>query len=111
MSAKLSDLIFLTDGKSFHWLKALIWADKQIVRELIPGCREVREEEIKQCHERYCEEQLKNRKTERVLAAAFSDDFAKEYMSKVMFDYRRTRKTVQPVEEPLEEQLVDAVNP
>lgn len=46
--------------------------------------------EIKTCHERYCSEQLKNLKTSRVLAAAFSDNFAQEYMSKVMFDYRQS---------------------
>ena len=50
-------------------------------------CRDGRIDEIRECHARYCQEQLRNDKTRRVLAAAFSEDFANEYMSNVMFDY------------------------
>lgn len=41
---------------------------------------------IKEAHKRYSVQHLKNSKTKRVLATAFGDDVAEEYMTKVMFD-------------------------
>lgn len=42
--------------------------------------------EIHACHKRFCDMQLKNDKTKRVLEAAFSAEFADSYMKEVMFD-------------------------
>lgn len=41
--------------------------------------------EVKACHKRYAEKQLKNDKTRRVLEASFGASFAEEYMTTVMF--------------------------
>ena len=49
-------------------------------------CREARLADIDAAHKRYCEQHLKNSSTRNVLASAFSDELADEYMSKVMFD-------------------------
>ncbi len=43
--------------------------------------------DIRDSHRRYCDKMLENSKTRRVLEAAFSREFADEYMTKVMFDY------------------------
>lgn len=48
--------------------------------------RPSRLEEIEFAHKRYSEQHLKNSKTKRVLASAFDEDFAEDYMTKVMFD-------------------------
>ncbi|KAF6265515.1 phycocyanobilin ferredoxin oxidoreductase-like protein [Scenedesmus sp. NREL 46B-D3] len=43
--------------------------------------------ELLACHERFCEQQLANTKTARVLEVAFDPEFTQAYMSKLMFDY------------------------
>ena len=42
--------------------------------------------DIRLAHQRYCQNQQENSKTSAVLKAAFSDDFARRYMSEIMFD-------------------------
>ena len=42
--------------------------------------------DIQSAHQRYCKNQQENSKTSAVLQAAFSDEFARRYMSEVMFD-------------------------
>lgn len=39
-----------------------------------------------EAHARFCEHQLRNDKTRRILAAALDDAFADEYMRRVLFD-------------------------
>ena len=43
-------------------------------------------ESVRAAHVRYCERQMENAKTSRVLQSAFGEDFAKRYMSEMMFD-------------------------
>ena len=43
-------------------------------------------ENVRAAHVRYCERQLENAKTSRVLQSAFGEEFAKRYMSEIMFD-------------------------
>lgn len=43
-------------------------------------------EKVRAAQVRYCEEQLRNDKTRRVLAAALGEDFATSYMTELMFD-------------------------
>jgi phycocyanobilin:ferredoxin oxidoreductase len=43
-------------------------------------------EDIRAAHDRYCQKQMENSKTSAVLQAAFNEDFARRYMSEVMFD-------------------------
>ena len=43
-------------------------------------------QDIQDAHKRYSVQHLKNSKTKRVLASAFGDELAEEYMTKVMFD-------------------------
>ena len=47
---------------------------------------ERRLEGIRAAHQRYCQKQMENSKTSAVLQAAFSEDFARRYMSEIMFD-------------------------
>ena len=47
---------------------------------------ERRLEDIRAAHQRYCQKQMENSKTSAVLQAAFTEDFARRYMSEVMFD-------------------------
>ena len=42
--------------------------------------------DIRSAHQRYCKNQQENSKTSAVLQAAFSNDFARRYMSEIMFD-------------------------
>lgn len=42
--------------------------------------------DIRQAHQRYAQQHMKNSKTRGVLAAAFTPELADEYMTKVMFD-------------------------
>ena len=41
---------------------------------------------VRAAHMRYCERQMENAKTSRVLQSAFGEDFAKRYMREIMFD-------------------------
>lgn len=41
---------------------------------------------VRAAHARYCEKQQENSKTSRVLQSAFGEEFARRYMSEVMFD-------------------------
>jgi phycocyanobilin:ferredoxin oxidoreductase len=41
---------------------------------------------VRAAHVRYCEKQQENSKTSRVLQSAFGEEFAKRYMSEIMFD-------------------------
>eukprot|EP00879_Flechtneria_rotunda_P024183 GHRR01025631.1.p1 GENE.GHRR01025631.1~~GHRR01025631.1.p1 ORF type:complete len:227 (+),score=78.25 GHRR01025631.1:268-948(+) len=43
--------------------------------------------ELLSCHQRFCEQQLANTKTARVLETAFNGDFTEQYMKQLMFDY------------------------
>ncbi len=43
-------------------------------------------EDVAAAHKRYADQQLKNGKTKTVLAAAFGEGIAEEYMQAVMFD-------------------------
>ena len=42
--------------------------------------------DVAAAHKRYADQQLKNGKTKTVLAAAFGEEIAEEYMQAVMFD-------------------------
>lgn len=44
-------------------------------------------QELLACHKRFCEQQLANKKTSRVLEAAFDAEFTQQYMEQLMFDY------------------------
>ena len=57
------------------------WNRKHACRE---GSKKM--ENVRAAHVRYCERQLENVKTSRVLQSAFGEDFAKRYMSEIMFD-------------------------
>lgn len=55
------------------------------------ACASIREAQrrladIRSAHQRYCKNQQENSKTSAVLQAAFSSEFARRYMSEVMFD-------------------------
>jgi phycocyanobilin:ferredoxin oxidoreductase len=50
-----------------------------------PGAQR-RIEGIHAAHQRYCDKQLENDKTRRVLAAAFGEQLAEDYMRRLMFD-------------------------
>jgi hypothetical protein len=41
-------------------------------------------------HKRFCEQQLSNKKTSRVLEAAFDPEWTEQYMTQLMFDYSPT---------------------
>lgn len=43
-------------------------------------------QELLACHKRFCEQQLANKKTARVLDAAFDPAFSQQYMEQLMFD-------------------------
>uniref|UniRef100_A0A383VNQ6 Phycocyanobilin:ferredoxin oxidoreductase n=1 Tax=Tetradesmus obliquus TaxID=3088 RepID=A0A383VNQ6_TETOB len=43
--------------------------------------------ELLACHERFCQQQLANTKTARVLEVAFDTQFTQDYMTQLMFDY------------------------
>jgi hypothetical protein len=43
--------------------------------------------ELLACHERFCEQQLANTKTARVLEVAFDPEFTQAYMTKVRSSY------------------------
>lgn len=47
-------------------------------------------QELLACHKRFCEQQLANKKTARVLDAAFDPAFSQQYMEQLMFDYSPT---------------------
>jgi hypothetical protein len=47
-------------------------------------------QELLACHKRFCEQQLANTKTARVLDAAFDPAFSQQYMEQLMFDYSPT---------------------
>jgi phycocyanobilin:ferredoxin oxidoreductase len=51
-----------------------------------PRGRERRVAEIRAAHTRFCDKQLENDKTRRVLEAAFGKEVARRYMREVLFD-------------------------
>jgi hypothetical protein len=57
-----------------HLLEPLRPTDKPSARRL---------SELLACHERFCEQQLANTKTARVLEVAFDPQFTQDYMTKV----------------------------